>query len=79
VICTHNSYWIWGYPEDRFGTVIVLRGTEEDHRENCNEVTLGSVHTCRYCMPYENNMPIFVCRGRHVSFAEIWKSEKHFI
>jgi hypothetical protein len=79
VICTHNSYWIWGYPEDRFGTVIVLRGTEEEHRESCDEVTLGTVHTCRYCMPYENNMPIFICRGRRVSFAEIWKSEKHFI
>jgi hypothetical protein len=79
VICRHNSYWIWGYPEDRLGTVIVLRGSAEEHRESCDEVTLGTVHTCRYCMPYENNMPIFICRGRHVSFADLWKSEKNFI
>ena len=79
VICTHNSYWIWGYPKEGVGTLIVLRGDEEDHRESCAEVTLAAVHTCRHCMPYENNMPIFVCRGLRISLAEIWKTEKHFI
>jgi hypothetical protein len=78
VICTHNSYWIWGYPKDRVRTLIVLRGREEDHRESCAEVTLAAVHTCRYCMPYENDMPIYVCRGLRVPLAEIWDSEKHF-
>jgi hypothetical protein len=29
-------------------------------------------------MPYENNMPIFVCRGLRVSPADIWKNEKSF-
>jgi len=79
VICRHNSYWIWGYPKEGFETVIVLRGTEEDHVKSCAEVTLAAVHTCRYCMPYENNMPIFICRGLRVSLAEIWKAGKTFI
>ncbi len=79
VICRHNSYWFWGYPKDSIKTIIVLRGTEEDHRQSCNEVTLAAVHTCRYCMPYENNMPIYICRDLRISLAEIWKAEKHFI
>jgi hypothetical protein len=78
VISTHNSFWIWGYPKEGLRTVIVLRGKEEDHRKSCDEVTLAAVHTCRYCMPYENNMPIFVCRGLRVSPAVIWKTEKSF-
>jgi hypothetical protein len=78
VICTHNNYWIWGYPEDGFWTVVVLRGAEEDYKKSCDEVTLAAVHTCRYCMPYENDMPIYICRGLRVSMAEIWKREKHF-
>jgi hypothetical protein len=78
VICRHNSYWFWGYPELSSPTVIVLRGTEEDHRRSCDEVTLAAVHTCRYCMPYENDMPIYVCRGLRVSLAEIWKEERTF-
>jgi hypothetical protein len=77
-ISTHNSFWFWGYPKEGLRTVIVLGGREEDHRKSCDEVTLASVHTCRYCMPYENDMPIYVCRGLRVSPAEIWKREKNF-
>lgn len=78
VISTHNSYWFWGYPKEAIGTVIVLGGREEDHGKSCDEVTLAATHTCRYCMPYENNMPIYVCRGVRVTPAEIWKREKNF-
>ncbi len=78
VICMHNSYWFWGYPREGVRNVIVLRGTEEDHEKSCDEVTLAAVHTCRYCMPYENNMRLFVCRGLHRSLAEVWRKEKNF-
>ena len=78
VISTHNSYWFWGYPKEGFKTVIVVRGEEEDHKESCDEVTLAAVHTCRYCMPYENNAPIYVCRGLRITPAEIWESDKSF-
>lgn len=78
VICRHNSYWFWGYPKAGFRTVIALRGREEDHRRSCDEVTLAAVHTCRYCMPYENNAPIYICRGLRVTPADIWKGEKIF-
>jgi hypothetical protein len=30
-------------------------------------------------MPYENNRPIFLCRGAKFSFQEIWPAEKNFI
>jgi hypothetical protein len=78
VISTHNSYWVWGYPKEGFRTVIVLRGEEEDHRKSCDEVTLAAVHTCRYCMPYENDMPIYVCRGLRITPAEIWENDRSF-
>jgi hypothetical protein len=78
VISTHNSYWVWGYPKPGFKTVIVLRGDEDDHRQSCADVTVAAVHTCRYCMPYENNMPIYVCRGLRLTPAEIWRNDKTF-
>jgi len=78
VICPHNSYWFWGYPKEDIRNVIVLRGNEEDHKKSCAEVTLAAIHTCRYCMPYENNMRIFVCRGLRVPLAEVWKRDKGF-
>jgi hypothetical protein len=78
IISTHNSYWYWGYPDKVFHTVIVLRGREEDHKRSCGEVILAATHTCRYCMPYENNMPIYICRGVRGSPAEVWRREKSF-
>jgi hypothetical protein len=78
IISVHNNYWLWGYPRETFGTVIVLGGREEDHRQACDEVVLAAVHTCRYCIPYENNMPLFVCRGVRVTPAELWAREKDF-
>jgi len=78
VVSTHNSYWFWGYPKGAFKTVIVVRGEEQDHRESCAEVTLAAVHICRYCMPYENNAPIYVCRGLRITPAEIWENDKSF-
>jgi hypothetical protein len=78
VVCPHNSYWIWGYPKDGFGTLIVLGYGEEDVRKSFDEVTRAAVHTCRYCIPYENDMPIYIGRGQRVPAAEIWRSSKVF-
>jgi len=78
IISTHNSYWFWGYPKEGLKTVIVVRGEEEDHRKSCDDVTLAAVHTCRYCMPYENNAPIYICRGLRITPAEIWANDKSF-
>jgi hypothetical protein len=78
VICTHNSYWLWGYPRRGFDTVIVLRGDAQDHRHSCADVRLAAVHTCRYCLPGENDMAIYVCRGLRVPPAELWRAGKAF-
>ncbi len=78
VVSPHNNYWVWGYPKEGFRTVIVLRGNFEELKGLCDQVTLAAVHACRYCMPYENDMPIFICRGVHVPPAEIWRKDKNF-
>jgi 4-amino-4-deoxy-L-arabinose transferase-like glycosyltransferase len=78
VVSPHNNYWIWGYPKEGFRTIIVLRGNAEEIKQACNEVTLAAVHHCRYCMPYENDMPIYVCRGLRVTPAELWRRDKNF-
>jgi 4-amino-4-deoxy-L-arabinose transferase-like glycosyltransferase len=78
VISTHNNYWIWGFPPGEIRTIIVIGGNEEDHRRACDVVIKAAVHTCRYCMSYENNRPIFICRGLKGTLADLWKREKGF-
>lgn len=78
IISVHNSYWFWGYPQEPPGAVIFPGGNVEDYRMACDEVVQAAVHTCRYCMPYENDMPIYLCRGLRVSMADVWKEERSF-
>ena len=77
-IGTHNNYWQWG-PGDYNGEVlIILGGDYDDHKDDFASVELAGVSKCKYCMPYENNVNIFICRGLKVDIKESWKHEKHY-
>ncbi len=71
-ISGHNSYHLWG-PRDCTGEVLIVIG---DHRERLEElfesVELAAVHTCPDCMPYEGNLPIWVCRNLEMSIDDLW-------
>jgi hypothetical protein len=58
--------------------VIRLGGSFETVRESYREVTESGMFRNRYCMPYANNMPIYVCRSKHSSLTEDWPEFKHF-
>ena len=50
-----------------------------DHHENYADVTQVGVHSCRYCMPYENDLgTLLVARQRRVPIAQAWGQAKHF-
>ncbi len=77
-IGTHNNYWIWG-PRDYNGELlIILGGKLEDHVNDFQSVTLAGVSVCDHCMPYENNVNIFICRGLKHNVADVWPHEKHY-
>ena len=80
VVSSHNNYWIWGWEHtnEDYQTVIILGGSEEDHLSSCEQVEQAAIIRCTYCMPYENNLPVFVCRKLKRSLEDIWNSEKHF-
>ncbi len=79
VICGHNNYWYWGPGDTTFSTVVVIGGTRKGNLQVCDSVTQAAVIRDKYSMPYENNLPVFVCKGFKVSYAEIWKRVKMFI
>ncbi len=78
VLCSHNNYWYWWDLNMKITTVIIAGGNEEDHRKALKEVTIAGIHKCKYCMPYENNLPIFVCRGLKRSVKEAHNATKHY-
>jgi 4-amino-4-deoxy-L-arabinose transferase-like glycosyltransferase len=80
VISAHNNYWIWGwdYLNEEIKNVIIVGGNREDHLNSFEEVEKVLVHKVKYAMPYENNLPIFVCRNLIKDYQQIWESSKHF-
>jgi hypothetical protein len=74
----HNNYWLWG-PRGYSGEVmIIVGGSRDEHLGVFEQVEQAGTTDCHYCMPYEDDQPIFVCRGLKVPLAEIWPRLKHF-
>ena len=80
VISTHNNFWIWGwdYLNEDIKNVIIIGGNREDHLSSFEEVDQVLIHKVKYAMPYENNLPIFLCRNLKRDVRQIWENNKHF-
>jgi len=75
----HNTYWLWG-PRGYSGDVVIAVGvSEKDLATYFDSVTQAGVTHCRYCMPLENNRPIFLCRRPKQSLDLVWPQLKFFL
>ncbi|MEO7988071.1 MAG: glycosyltransferase family 39 protein [Chryseolinea sp.] len=77
-IGTHNNYWIWGPGDYKGEVLIILGGDLDDHKDDFESVAWVGVSSCEHCMPYENNVNIFVCRGLKYAVKDAWSHEKHY-
>ncbi|HLO28024.1 MAG TPA: glycosyltransferase family 39 protein [Anaerolineales bacterium] len=79
VISGHNNYYLWG-PDDCTGeTVITIgAGNLEDLKQAFSDVRQVDQTHCDYCMPYENNLPIYVARGLKSPLEQLWPGVKVF-
>ncbi len=77
-ISGHNTYYLWG-PGKCTGAVVISIGYPLDALQPVFEsVTQAGTITCKYCMPAENNLPVYVCLHLKTSMKAIWPSVKHF-
>ncbi len=78
VLSGHNNYWLWG-PGDATGEVIIVLGGDlESTQREFERVDVAGEVTCAYCMPYESNLTIYVCRGLKRPLKELWPRLKAF-
>ncbi len=79
VISGHNNYWFWLPSDTNFTTVIVIGGTKEDNLKSCEYVHRAATVKSNYAIPYENNLPVFICRKFKLPFKVLWKRVRFFI
>jgi hypothetical protein len=79
VISGHNNYYLWG-PDDCSGKTVILIGAGdlENLQQVFSDVQEVSRTRCDYCMPFENNLPIFVGHGLKAPLRELWPGVKSF-
>jgi 4-amino-4-deoxy-L-arabinose transferase-like glycosyltransferase len=68
----HNQYWLWG-PRGYDGSLAIhVGGDVERWRRGCGSLEIVGRTDNAFAMPYENNRPIFICRGLRVPITELW-------
>ena len=74
VISGHLNYWLWGYGKAT-GDLMISIGVGKDILNAIFEKVeeSGVIHTCDYCLYYENNLPIYICRKIKFPIKEIWQ------
>jgi hypothetical protein len=78
-ISSHNSYWIWG-PGDKPGEVLIaVGGTAKDYQAMYEDVEQAATITCEYAMPYETDLPVFLCRRPKMTLQQVWPRLKNYI
>jgi 4-amino-4-deoxy-L-arabinose transferase-like glycosyltransferase len=79
VVSGHNNYWLWG-PDGATGDVLIVLSREPDRlRELFASVERVGETECGDCMPYENRLGIYICRGLRGSLRDHWPAMKHYI
>jgi hypothetical protein len=78
-ISGHNSYWIWGPGETTGATFIVIDGDSTDLAKVFESIQFGGFTDHPYAMPFERNLPLFICRKARVPISDNWAKTKHFI
>ena len=77
-IGSHNNYWLWGPGDANAEVVIVLGDDARDLERRFESVAVAGIARCRYCIPYERDLPIHVCRRPRLEIAELWPALKHY-
>lgn len=77
-ICNHNNYWLWG-PRDYSGEIVIVLAKDlGEFREQFQTVELVEKIPCEYCMPFEADTQVYICRGLKKPIIEVWQSIKSF-
>jgi len=77
-ISGHNSYYLWG-PRGCSGETVVSVGVPRERLEGVfGRIERADTVECRYCMPDEDDLPVYVCADPKLPFEEAWPRFKHY-
>ncbi len=73
-----NNYFLWGLPDQEITTVISLGIGPRSLDRVFESVEEVGHYTCEFCMPWRNNMDIYLARGPKADLREAWEDLGYF-
>jgi hypothetical protein len=78
IISGHDNYSLWG-PGSCTGDLLLSVGiSRADLDQNFAEVSQAATIACAYCMPEEQNLPIYILRQPRRPLAEMWPDLRRY-
>jgi hypothetical protein len=75
----HNHYFLWGPGDMEPQVLIIIGGDEEDNARACSQLELAArLPANPYVMPYEDQLPLYLCRELKEPLATLWPRLKHY-
>ena len=74
----HNNFYLWGPGNCTGQTVIVIGNSSAELATLFESVTPVATITCAYCLPAENDLPIFISQHLKMPIQTFWAKMKHF-
>lgn len=78
VISGHNQYYLWGLHGNDGDIMIDINGACWHDFHLYRSATRATTFSNPYGMPYEDNMPIEICKGITQSLQALWPKAKNY-
>jgi len=75
----HNHYFLWGPGDVEPSVLLIIGGEAEEHEQACSRLELAArMPHNPYVMPYEDELPLYLCRELKAPLATLWPRVKHY-
>ena len=79
VLSGEDQYWLWGTHGFDGSVIIHVGGSPDRWQRLCQSVTMAGSFGAPYAMPYENERPIFICRGLRIPLDSLWPRLQRYL
>lgn len=79
VVSGHNNYYLWGPGEGAIETIITVGISATELEGLFRTVERKATISSPYAMPYETDLPVFVCVDPLLSVSALWEKLRMFI
>ena len=76
-ISGHLQYYFWGTRGHSAEVVISMGIDAESLKNHFNDVKIVTKHGCRWAIPHDKYLDVYVCRKPKTSLEQMWPSFKH--